>query len=373
MERKKEVIGIDEAVSAYFDTPPHSVTPYGNGHINDTFLVLGDERFILQRMNTTVFPRPVELMENIIGVTEYVRTALSNEGKDSKRGTLTVLPTLYGDLYFVDSHGGYWRLYKFIENSVTFEEVESALDFYRCGIAFGNFSQLLGNYPAESLHCTVENLHNTPWRYENLMEAIENDVAGRVATVSDEIEFVKYRRELSFMLENAHRDGNLPLRVTHNDTKLNNILFDAETHEPVCVIDLDTVMPGYSVTDFGDSVRFGANKASEDETDLSLVTLDMELFNAYARGFIKGCKGGLTNEEIMLLPYGALVITFELGMRFLTDYLNGDVYFKIHRPNHNLERARCQFALLKDMENKLDDMIELIKKLQGEYNEENYS
>ncbi len=357
MEKQKENSCISEAMGAYFKTACASCEAYGNGHINDTYLVVHNEkRYILQKMNTSVFTKPVELMENIIGVTEFIKNELSKNGGDTERETLTVLPTLDGKKYYIDSHGGYWRLYKFIEDSITFEKVEKPRDFYLCAVAFGNFQNLLADYPVKKLHCTVENLHNTPWRYEKLLEAEKNDAAGRAALVRAELEFVKARKELAYVLERAHEDGVLPLRVTHNDTKLNNILFDRESSKPVCVIDLDTVMPGYSVTDFGDSVRFGANTASEDEKDLSLVGLDLDLFAEYTRGFVEGCKGSLKKEEIMLLPYGALVITFELGMRFLTDYLNGDVYFKTHRKDHNLDRARCQFALLRDMEKKLDTM-----------------
>lgn len=359
----KEIPCLDEAVAAFFKTMPTSVIPYGNGHINDTFLVECEKRYILQKMNTNVFPRPVELMDNIIGVTTHIRNVLLKKGKDAERGTLSVLPTLVGEMYFVDSRGGYWRLYKFIEKSVTFEKVACREDFYRCGKSFGEFCQLLGDYPAKDLNCPVENLHNTPWRYEKFLEAVDKDIAKKVKNASEEIEFVKSRCELSYILENAHREGKLPLRVTHNDTKLNNILFDEETLEPVCVIDLDTVMPGFSVTDFGDSIRYGANTALEDEKDLSCVGLDIELFEAYAKGFIQGSGNGLTKDEITLLPYGAIVITYECGMRFLTDYLNGDVYFKIHRPDHNLERARCQFALLRDMEKKKEKMIKIIESI----------
>jgi len=363
LDSKKEISSLKEAVGAYFQKEPHSLSPYGNGHINDTFLVENGKRYILQRMNTYVFPKPEKLMENILGVTEHIRRGLSENNGDVERGTLTVLPTLKGNDYYVDSEGGYWRLYKFIEDSVTFEKVEKPQDFYLCAKAFGHFGKLLAEYPVERLGCTVENLHNTPWRYEKLMEAYEGDAVGRASFVTKEIEFVKSHKELAWALENAHREGKLPLRVTHNDTKLNNILFDKYTHEPVCVIDLDTVMPGYSVTDFGDSIRFGANRSFEDETNLDLVGLDLELYKVYARGYTEGFGGNLTADELSLLPVGAMVITLECGMRFLTDYLVGDLYFKIHRPMHNLERARCQFALLADMEKNKMSMTEIINEL----------
>ena len=221
---------------------------------------------------------------------------------------------------------------------------------------------MLGAYPAETLHETIVNFHNTPDRYRQLMEAIENNVAGRLAEVSAEVEFAKAREEFAGTLERAHAEGKLPLRVTHNDTKLNNILFDTKTGEALCVIDLDTIMPGYSVNDFGDSIRFGATTALEDETDLSKVNFDISLYELYVKGFIEGAKGGLTEGELEMLPIGAIMMTFECGMRFLADYLNGDTYFRTHRPSHNLDRCRNQFKLVSDMEAQLDQMRAIVKK-----------
>ena len=228
---------------------------------------------------------------------------------------------------------------------------------------FGIFQQQLADYPVHKLHESIVNFHNTPWRYENLMKAVKKDAFGRLAEVTAEVDFAREREAFCKTLELAREAGTLPLRVTHNDTKLNNILFDASTGAPVCVIDLDTVMPGYSVNDFGDSIRFGANTAAEDETDLSKVTLDLELFEAYAKGFLKGCNGSLTDTEVKFLPVGAMMMTLECGMRFLTDYLEGDVYFKTNRPRHNLDRARNQFALVADMERKLDQMNQIVTNL----------
>ena len=361
----RENIRLDEALAAYFNNEQRSNTPYGNGHINDTFLVVAQKKYILQRMNKTVFPRPVELMDNIVGVTGHIRKKTAAAGGDPSRCSLTVFPTLDGRLLFKDSDGEYWRAYVFVEGTVTKERVENANDFYTCAKAFGNFQQMLSDYPAETLSEPIANFHNTPWRYENLMKAVSADKCGRLASVLPEVEFAKQRAEFCKVLENARAEGSLPLRVTHNDTKLNNILFDENTQEPVCVVDLDTVMPGYSVTDFGDSIRFGANTAVEDEIDLSKVTLDLSLFEVYAKGFIEGCDGSLTQKEIELLPEGAMMMTLECGMRFLTDYLEGDTYFKIHRPDHNLDRARNQFALVADMERKLEDMKKIIKDIIG--------
>ena len=354
-----------EALNAYFSTAPTSCTPYGNGHINDTFLVIAERRYILQRMNTSIFPRPLELMQNILGVTEHIRKKAEKNGGDVARASLVVVPTLDRKTSFCDSMGNHWRMYEFTENTVTYERVTSAEDFYNCARAFGEFQQLLSDFPAHTLSEPIANFHNTPWRFENLMRAIERDAVGRLASVQDEVAFAMERRAFCNTLEEAHEKGELPLRVTHNDTKLNNILFDEQTGAPVCVIDLDTVMPGYSVNDFGDSIRFGASTAAEDETDLEKVTLDLSLFEAYAKGFLEGCNGSLTEAECRLLPIGAMMMTLECGMRFLTDHLEGDTYFKIHRPNHNLDRARNQFALVADMERKLPQMQEIIAGLCG--------
>ncbi len=363
MGRSEACAKIEETLCAYFEETPSICEPYGNGHINDTFLVVADKRYILQRMNHKVFPHPDEVMENILGVTEHLRKKAMARGGDVSRASLVVVPTRAGESYFQDSIGSYWRLYEFCERTITREVIENPQDFYTCAEAFGRFQQELSDYPAECLHETIADFHNTPKRYENLMRAIKKDLCGRAAEVADEIAFSKERSEFVHVLERAHAAGILPLRVTHNDTKLNNILFDETTGAPVCVIDLDTVMPGYSVTDFGDSIRFGANTAVEDETDLSKVSLDLSLFELYAKGFLKGCDGRLTDGELDLLPEGAIMMTLECGMRFLTDYLEGDVYFRTHRPKHNLDRARNQFALVADMEKKLPEMRAIIEKL----------
>ncbi len=363
MEREQLNTKIEEVLCAYFGDGDHKIISYGNGHINDTYLVQRDKRYILQRMNHHIIPRPDKMMENIVGVTEHIRKKYRDAGKDTERCTLNIRSTLKGEIYYKDSIGSYWRMYDYTEGTVTHETVEDPMDFYTCAVAFGHFQSLLADYDASTLYPVIENFHNTPWRYENLMCAIEKNASGRANEVIAEIEFAKAKKDFASVLERAREEGRLPLRVTHNDTKLNNILFDEKTGEPVCVVDLDTVMPGYSVTDFGDSIRFGANTATEDETDLSKVTLDMNLFELYAKGFIEGCGGRLTDSELDLLPEGAMMMTFECGMRFLTDHIDGDVYFKIHREGHNLDRCRDQFALLADMERKLPLMREVINKL----------
>ena len=354
---------IEDALQAYFKTRPSYCEPYGNGHINDTYLVVGDKRYILQKMNTHVFPCPEKLMENIVAVTSHISKKAHEVGKDPLRTTLTVLPTLDGQDFFCDGKGNYFRLYLFVEDTVAYEQVEKVEDFYLCAKAFGAFQRLLADFPAEKLFEVIANFHHTPKRYENLMRAVEADTCGRLQEVLEEVAFAKAREDFCYTLERAFESGILPKRVTHNDTKLNNILFDAPTGEPACVIDLDTVMPGYSVTDFGDSIRFGANTAVEDEVDLTKVSLDLSLFEAYAKGFLEGCEGSLGKEEIALLPIGAMMMTLECGMRFLTDYLEGDVYFRTHRIRHNLDRARNQFALVADMERKLPEMQKIIEKL----------
>ncbi|MBE6703169.1 MAG: aminoglycoside phosphotransferase family protein [Ruminococcaceae bacterium] len=348
-----------EALAAYSRLGPfNSCERYGNGHINDTFLAVSEsgKRYIFQRINHTVFPRPDQVMENIAAVTGHIRGKVEAEGGDAERSTLVVIPTDLGKRFYQDSIGSYWRMYAFTERTKAFDRAESLQMFTDCAEAFGRFQGWLSDFDATTLFEPIVNFHNTPVRYENLMRAIEKDPLGRVAEVEKEIAFVRARADFVKSLENARKQGVLPLRVTHNDTKLNNILFDEKTEKPVCVIDLDTVMPGYSVNDFGDSIRFGANTAAEDETDLSKVSLDLALYRAYADGFLKGCDGKLTDAEVALMPIGARMMTLECGMRFLTDYIEGDTYFRIARPSHNLDRCRCQFALVADMEKKENQM-----------------
>lgn len=341
---------------------------YGSGHINDTFLMTlrkDDEtegRVILQRMNKSIFTKPVELMENIMGVTSFLRERIIENGGDPDRETLNVIPTKDGKPYFIDSEDEYWRCYKFIEDATSYDQVESPEDFYQSAVAFGNFQRLLADYPAETLHETIKGFHDTKARFEVFKKAVADDVCGRAASVKEEIDFYLAHEDVANVFGDLLAKGELPLRVTHNDTKLNNIMIDNETHKGICVIDLDTVMPGLAMNDFGDSIRFGASTAAEDEKDLNKVWCDMDLFEVYTKGFIEGCAGRLTEKEIELLPMGAKVMTFECGMRFLTDHLQGDTYFKIHRENHNLDRARTQMKLVQDMEAKWDIMNEIVKK-----------
>ena len=341
--------------------------PFGNGHINDTHRITvesecGTKRYILQRINNNVFRNPEGLMKNYVAVTDYLNEMVISEGGDPEREALAIIRAKDGKSFVVDENGRYWRLLRYIEDSMSYDMVERPEQFYESAVAFGNFQYMLRDYPAETLHETIVNFHNTPDRFRQLTEAIANDAKGRLAEVAAEVEFAKAREEFAGTLERARTEGKLPLRVTHNDTKLNNILFDSNTGKALCVVDLDTIMPGYSVNDFGDSIRFGATTALEDETDLSKVNFDISLYELYVKGFIEGAKGGLTEGELEMLPIGAIMMTFECGMRFLADYLNGDTYFRIHRPSHNLDRCRNQFKLVADMEAQLDQMKAIVKK-----------
>ena len=340
---------------------------YGSGHINDTYRLTyetpqGTKRYILQRMSKSIFKKPVELMENVSGVTAWLRKKIIENGGDPERETLTLVKSNDGLPYFVDSTGEYWRVYLFIEGATCYDAVKDDNDFYQSAVAFGHFQRLLADYPAETLHETIKDFHNTPDRLEKFKKAVAEDICGRAASVQKEIDFILEREELTHALYDLQLDGRLPLRVTHNDTKLNNIMIDDETGKAICVIDLDTVMPGLTANDFGDSIRFGASTALEDEQDLSKVSCDLHLFDVYARGFIEGCGGALTDLEIDMLPMGAILMTYENGIRFLTDHLAGDHYFHIHREGHNLDRCRTQLTLVKDMQEKLPQMNAIIQK-----------
>lgn len=359
---------IGEAIQAFdFQGSKKSCERYGSGHINDTFLVVNEEgdssyRYILQRMNHEIFKDPVSLMKNVEGVTSFLRKKIIANGGDPNRETLNLVRTKEDKSHYKDSSGNYWRAYLFIGGATCYNLVEKPEDFYQSGKAFGHFQRLLADYPAKELSETIPNFHNTPVRFETFKQAVKDDVCSRAASVQKEIQFVMDRAEDMGAAQSKLEKGLLPYRVTHNDTKLNNIMIDDVTGEAVCIIDLDTIMPGLSIFDFGDSIRFGANTAEEDETDLSKVSLSLPLFDIYTKGFLEGCDGSLTAEEVKMLPMGAKLMTLECGMRFLTDYLQGDVYFKIHRENHNLDRTRTQFGLVADMEKKWGRMEEIVKK-----------
>nr|WP_296155977.1 aminoglycoside phosphotransferase family protein [uncultured Blautia sp.] len=340
---------------------------FGNGHINDTFRLTfkteqGTRRYILQKMSSVVFKKPVELMENISNVTAWLKKKIRENGGDTERETLNLVMTEEGLPYHVDKEGRYWRVYKFIEGATCYDAVKNDDDFYQSAVAFGHFQRLLADYPAETLHETIPNFHNTPDRMRIFREAVQRDEYGRAAGVQEEIRFIEEHEKLSHVLYDMLEEGKLPLRVTHNDTKLNNIMIDDATGKAVCVIDLDTVMPGLSAHDFGDSIRFGASTGAEDERDLSKISCDLHLYEVYTKGFIEGCGGALTETELDMLPWGAVLMTFENGIRFLTDYLEGDHYFKIHRDGQNLDRCRTQLKLVSDMEEKMQQMQQIVNK-----------
>ena len=339
------------------DAEPVSCAPYGCGHINATYLAVtaSGRRYILQKINHHTFRDVAGLMENITAVTEFLRTKT-----DDPRSVLTLVRTHEGASY-LHAQEGYWRVYNFVEDTLCLQLPETDEDFYQSAVGFGTFQQLLAEFPAAQLHETIPNFHNTPDRYRAFLDVLDRDPMRRAAQVQPEIEFALARQSEMAALQNALTVGELPLRVTHNDTKLNNVLLDAKTRKALCVIDLDTVMPGSSLYDFGDSIRFGAATAAEDERDLSKMELSLERFRAFTRGYIRACPN-LTQKEVELLPLGAKVMTMECGVRFLTDYLEGDHYFKIHREGHNLDRCRTQLTLVKDMQEKLPQMNEIIKK-----------
>ena len=359
---------LEEVLSAFpFPDTLLGAVRYGQGHINDTFCVLcqpqeGDcIRFILQGLSSAAFPHPEELMENFIGITSYLRQKVLENGGDPLRETLSLVKTRDGKDYYTDGTGKVWRLTPFIENTDCFQSATPEL-FEASARSFGNFQHMLQNYPAETLHETIVNFHNTEDRYAKFEAALAADKLGRAAGIAEEIQFVQDRKADCSVALDALRSGKLPLRVTHNDTKLNNILIDRATGKGICVIDLDTTMPGLSINDFGDSIRFGANHAKEDEKDLSKVNFDIELYEVYTRGFLEGAQGSLTPAELEYLPWGARLMTLECGIRFLTDYLDGDHYFRIHRPEHNLDRCRTQFKLVRDMEEQFDAMAAVVAK-----------
>ena len=368
VNQKELNAGRQEALEG-FDIPGRFVecVPCGNGHINDTYMVTFEEedglcRYSLQHMNRSVFKDPVSLMNNILHVTAYLKEQICSQGGDPQRETLDFVCTKTGEPYFVDSYGEYWRAYHFVEDAYALEEISNPQDFYESAVAFGHFQRMLADFPADSLTETIAGFHDTKARFVAFEQAVEADVCHRAAEVQKEIQFVRDRYEVACILGDLLAQGKLPLRVTHNDTKSNNVLIDNVTGKGLCVIDLDTVMPGLAVNDFGDSIRFGASTGAEDEKDLSKIWCDLDLYEIYMKGFVEGCGGTLTDMEIECLPVGAKVMTYECGMRFLTDYLAGDTYFKTAYPTHNLDRARTQFKLVWDMEQKWEKMQEIAKK-----------
>lgn len=343
------------------------VARHGKGHINDTFCVVcktpegGTARFILQRLSQAAFPHPEEVMENFVGITSYLRREILAEGGDPLRETLSLVKTGDGADFVTDAEGRAWRLMPFIENADCYQSATPEL-FAASGRAFGRFQYMLRDYPARTLHETIPHFHDTESRFEQFLAALEADKMNRAKGVSPEIQFILRRKADCGVALRALREGKLPLRVTHNDTKLNNILIDRDTHEGICIIDLDTTMPGLAINDFGDSIRFGANHCMEDEQDLTKVNFDISLYEVFTRGFLEGARGSLTSAELEYLPWGARLMTLECGIRFLTDYLDGDHYFHVSHPRQNLDRARTQLKLVKDMEEQFDAMGAVVAK-----------
>jgi hypothetical protein len=341
----------------------HSAEPYGSGHINDTYCVVFHQagvpvRYIFQRINHNIFKNPVALMENVQRVTTHL-AAKAKGMPDATRRVLTLIPTRAGPGWHVDAGGNHWRAYLFIEKARTYDAVESTEQAFKAAQAFGQFQRMLADLPPPRLNDTIPDFHHTPKRFAALEGAIKADVAGRAQQAAPEIEFALAHKSITGVL----LDANLPERVTHNDTKFNNVMLDHATGEGICVIDLDTVMPGLALYDFGDMVRTTTSPAKEDERELSKVTMQFPMFEALVRGYLSSAGDFLTDAEKQQLAFAGKLITFEIGIRFLTDYLAGDVYFKVHRDGHNLDRCRTQFRLVQSIEQQEAQMNQLVESI----------
>lgn len=339
---------------------------YGEGHINDTFVVWRadhSKRFILQRINTDTFTDPVGLMENICGVTRHLREKILAAGGDPARETLNVIPTLSGATCHLDAEGGAWRAYDFVEDTICLQQVGSEADFRTVAETLGKFQNQLADYPASTLHETIARFHDTPNRYANFEKALAADALGRAKDIAPEVAFIHAREKDCHTLLDLLAAGEIPLRVTHNDTKINNVMLDEDTDHAVCVIDLDTVMPGLVLYDFGDMVRTVTPPTEEDEEDLSKVRMRMPMFQSIVEGYLQAAHGFLTQAEIDQLAFSGKLITLEIGIRFLTDYLEGDQYFKVSRSGHNLSRCRTQLKLVECIEQELPAMEQYVQRL----------
>ena len=339
---------------------PVSCHEFGQGHINTTMMVHTDEgnSYVLQKINKYVFKEPEKVMENASAVTNHVR-----QRSQESYAALHYIPAQTGAYYHRDESGEYWRMYEFVPG-VGLESPECDEDLYQCALAFGRFQEMLSDFPINTLHETIPNFHNTVERFLQLKKSIAEDAVGRAKLVQPEIDFLLKREEIAGTLQRMLEAGELPLRVTHNDTKFNNVLLDEQSRKCLCILDLDTVMPGLSLHDFGDSIRSGASVGGEDETDPTKTYLDLHLFEVYTRGYLEAASS-LTKTEIDMLPLGALTMALELSARFLKDYLDGDLYFKTNHPEHNLIRARSQLALATDMEKKMPDMQHIVDRLRS--------
>jgi len=351
-------------ILSHFDLE-QELSTYGNGHINDTYIVRSDPNYILQKVNKNVFSNPPQVMENIMNVTRFLRKKIIAEGGNPDRETLNLLMTTDGKPYYLSEEGEYYRVYKFIDHAISHDLVEDPIQLYHAAKMFGKFQNMLADYPAETLHETIKNFHNTKSRFADFKKAVEDNLSGRLANATAEVQFVLDREADCSVIVDAIAEGRIPLRVTHNDTKLNNVMLDEVTGEGVCVIDLDTVMPGSLLYDYGDALRFGGSSGAEDEKDLSKIWFDVTNFEYFTRGFIEALPS-ITDEELKLLPFSIKLMTLECGSRFLADYINGDTYFKTHYEDHNLVRCRTQFKLVADIEAKMDELNAIVAKIAAE-------
>ena len=337
-----------------------------SGNVNNTFRLEYSFSgkpivYTLQHINRYVFKNPVEVVQNIVSVTDHIRSRILMQNEDPGRRVLEMIPTTQGDYILEDQHGEYWRAYTYILNANALDLVETPEQMEEVGRGFGSFQKLLTDFDVNALYNTIPNFHHTTKRFYQFVRALDEDRVGRADSVEEEIEFMFEHRQMMGSIVKLLEQGTIPYRVTHNDTKANNVLLDAATGKALCVIDLDTVMPGSVLYDYGDAIRFGASTAAEDEADTSLIRIDMDKTRAFTRGFVNETNGFLTEAELIRLPLGIKVMTCELAMRFLTDYIDGDLYFKLKSPEHNLTRARAQIALFKEFEaheSEIQDMIQ---------------
>ncbi len=358
-----------DRICAAFDCPGDWISscPIPSGHINDTYCSEFDQsgrrvKYVNQRINHLVFREPELLMENIERVTTFARAQIAAAGGNPDRESLTIIPTRDGRSFHRTPEGTYWRMFRYIDGAKTYDRVEDLRHVYSASKAFGNFQKMLARLPGERLHETIPDFHHSRKRYDAFLASVEFDPSQRAGAVGPEIDFVRAREKDTGIVIDGLASGRIPERVTHNDTKLNNVMIDDRTGEGICVIDLDTVMPGSVLYDFGDSVRLGAATAAEDERDLDKVGFDIGMFDRLAAGYLDATRDFLVPAEMDLLAFSAKLLTLECGIRFLTDHLKGDVYFKIHRPGHNLDRARTQFKMVAEMERQIGAMDAVVRK-----------
>ncbi|MCQ2472403.1 MAG: phosphotransferase [Clostridia bacterium] len=358
---------IKEIIEAFpFEGELVEITPINEGLINTTLKAEFTEKsYIIQKINTNVFKNPDELMANISAVTSFVSKKLKADGKDAERGTLNFLKTKSGEPYFKNSDGESWRSYVYIDDCYTISGKCTNAEIREAARGFGEFQHYLKDFDGSTLFETIKDFHLTPQRYQNLCNAVEKDIVGRAAEVKEEIDFLLNLKDESSIVADLLKSGELPVRVTHNDTKYNNVLFDNESKKAICVIDLDTIMPGSALYDFGDGVRTSAATTVEDDPDTSKMGIDEDVYTAYVEGFLEGTDGSLTKKEIELLPFSVKLLTAEVAMRFLTDYLEGDTYFKISNPQHNLQRTRAQIQLIKDIDKKMEKLQQITARAAG--------